>query len=92
MANDIALLDRVERESGVRPYAVLGDTDRYKHRVQIRSESSDRLYTVSWDTAVSKWKCGCPSGISRGCCKHLDAMIPALDRAYRAQPGKLARG
>lgn len=56
---------------------------RYINRLQIKSSSSSRLYTVSFDTAVGQWCCNCPGWVvkkpnkPRGC-KHLTAMMPAL--------------
>lgn len=58
-------------------YAVetLPDSDRYKCRFAVRSESSNRKYLISFDAApgAGYWKCSCPGCISHGQCKHLDA-------------------
>ena len=52
------------------------DTDRYKVRFTIRSESSSRLYMVSFDAApgAGYWTCSCPGNLRYGHCKHLTAM------------------
>lgn len=57
----------------------------YRHRMQIRSESSSRLYTVAYRKATGEWCCSCPgwirhhgAGIS---CKHLTRMVPSLAAA-----------
>lgn len=55
---------------------VFADTDRYKHRFTVRSESSNSLYMVSYDDApeAKYWTCSCRGNISKGQCKHLTAM------------------
>lgn len=64
---------------------IFADTPRYKCRFTIRSESSDRLYMVSFDAAPGAcwWVCSCPGCIRHGGCKHLDAM-GAKGRKYGA--------
>lgn len=52
---------------------VLPDSDRYKCRFKVRSESSNRLYLMSYDTAGSYWTCSCRGNIRHGQCKHLTA-------------------
>jgi len=54
----------------------LADTDRYKCRFKVRSESSGRLYMVSFDSAdgAGYWTCSCPGNIRHGDCKHLRAV------------------
>ena len=54
---------------------VLPDSDRYKCRFKVCSESSDRLYLISFDAAdgAGYWVCSCPGCITRGQCKHLTA-------------------
>ena len=53
---------------------VLPNTDRYKCRFDIPSQSSGRIYRVSFDAAGPYWVCSCPGNIRHGQCKHLDAM------------------
>lgn len=55
---------------------VLPDTGRYKVRFKIKSESSSKLYMVSFDNAdgAGYWVCSCPGNIRHGQCKHLTAM------------------
>lgn len=55
---------------------VLPDGPRYKFRFKIRSESSDKLYLVSYDDApgAKYWVCSCMGCIRHGNCKHLDSM------------------
>ena len=53
---------------------VLPNSDRYKCSVKIRSESSNQIYMVSFDTAISAWVCSCRGCVSRGSCKHLESL------------------
>lgn len=73
-----ALVVAVAKQFGAK---LLPDSDRYKHRMEIRSQSSTRLYVVSWDTATRAWACKCPGWIRHRHCKHLDEMRPQLERA-----------
>lgn len=54
---------------------VYPDSSRYKGGFGLRSESSNRLYKVSFDCAPGAmyWTCSCPGNIRHGQCKHLDA-------------------
>jgi len=54
---------------------VLPDSDRYKFRFKVRSESSNNLYLISYDNAPGAgwWTCSCRGNISHGQCKHLTA-------------------
>jgi hypothetical protein len=49
------------------------DSTRYKGGFGVRSETSNRLYKVSFDTAQGCWVCSCPGNIAHGDCKHLSA-------------------
>jgi len=50
---------------------VLSDSDRYKNRFAVRSESNPaREYVVSYDTATKQWDCSCPAGRHGHPCKH----------------------
>ena len=53
---------------------ILPDSGRYKMRFTIRSETSNSLYMVSFDTAGPYWVCSCRGCIGHGHCKHLEAM------------------
>ena len=61
----------------------LPESGTHANRMEIRSESSDRLYVVSQAKSSGEWQCSCPGwimkrpGKPRGC-KHLTAMAPAL--------------
>lgn len=49
------------------------DSNRYKGGFGVRSQSSDRIYKISFDVAQSCWVCSCPGCIRHGHCKHLQA-------------------
>lgn len=50
------------------------DDNRWKCKMDIRSETSDSVYRVSFDTAGPYWVCSCMGNIRHGSCKHLEAM------------------
>jgi hypothetical protein len=54
--------------------AKLRDMARYKNRFSVPSDSSDKRYTVAFDTAeqAGYWTCSCMGCCTRGTCKHLD--------------------
>ena len=54
---------------------LLPDSARYKVRFKVRSESSNNLYLVSYDSApgAGYWTCSCRGNIRHGSCKHLEA-------------------
>jgi hypothetical protein len=49
----------------------LPDNDQWTNRFEIRSESSNRLYTVAQNKANGLWGCSCPGYLSQRKCKHL---------------------
>jgi hypothetical protein len=49
------------------------DSERYKGGFGVRSQSSNEVYKISFDTAMFCWKCSCRGCIRWGQCKHLDA-------------------
>ena len=55
--------------------AVYDDSARYKFGFGVASQSSGRIYKISFDAAPGclYWKCSCPGCISHGDCKHLRA-------------------
>jgi len=78
-AKDLALISQT---TGLK---ILGDTATHKARMEIKSESSNRLYLVSFRPSLQQWECSCPAwcmkkaGKPRGC-KHLKNMLPALEQ------------
>ncbi len=75
---------------------VLPDDTRYKCRFDIRSETSNRIYRISFDSSPGAlyWKCSCPGYIRHGHCKHLRAMgLPGRsDGASQEWAAKFALG
>jgi hypothetical protein len=49
------------------------------NRLQIRSATSKRLYTVAQRESDGVWGCSCPGWVTKRNCKHLKAMMPALN-------------
>lgn len=50
----------------------LPDTDRYANRFDVRSQSSNRMYRISYDKSdgMRCWVCSCPGYLRHGHCKH----------------------
>lgn len=79
MANDLAKKNSIVKAS--RPatpsgaIAVYADSERYKFGFGVASESSGRVYKISFDAALGSlcWVCSCPGCIRTGQCKHLTA-------------------
>ena len=62
---------------------MLSDTDQWQHRFNIKSESSNRLYTIAQHKLKKHWGCSCPAWKSRRKCKHLQALgIPPNEQPY----------
>jgi hypothetical protein len=63
---------------------ILPESETHTNRMHVRSESSNRLYVISQAKSSGEWQCSCPGwamkkpGKPRGC-KHLNAILPALD-------------
>ncbi len=68
---------RINRE------VALPDNDQWQHRFTIKSESSDRLYTVSQNKTKKHWGCSCPGYRTRRHCKHLEQIgLPTHETPY----------
>jgi hypothetical protein len=79
-ANRYALTIRVPA-SALQP-----DNAQWTNRIQIRSESSNRVYIISQNKAKRHWGCSCPGWCNRRKCKHLDALnLPAFEKAHEVQ-------
>lgn len=64
----------------------LPDNDQWENRFTIRSESSNRLYTVAQHKKKRHWACSCPAWLTRRKCKHLDAIgLPNHETPFEAQ-------
>ena len=59
----------------------LPDNKQWTNRFEVRSESSDRVYTIAQNKAKGHWGCSCPSWRTRRTCKHLKALgLPELEQ------------
>jgi hypothetical protein len=65
--------------------ALLADNAAYTNRFDIRSESSNRLYTVAQSKSGRWWSCSCPGWIRYRNCKHLRALgLPGHNQPHEA--------
>lgn len=63
----------------------LPDTATHVNRFQIKSESSDSLYTIAQSRSGGWWSCGCRGWIRHKNCKHLQALgLPGQHRPFEA--------
>lgn len=72
---------------------LLPDSKTHRTRIEIRSESSNRLYVVSRRNDSKEWECSCPGWTRhspRRPCKHLRTMAPVLDQIAEIGDGKKA--
>ncbi|MCH5684261.1 hypothetical protein LWM68_08295 [Niabella sp. W65] len=61
----------------------LPDTDQWQFRFNVRSETSNRLYTIAQNKKKRHWGCSCPAWKRYRHCKHLDAIgIPGYEKPY----------
>jgi hypothetical protein len=72
MANHLVT---IARRAGA---VVLPDNDQWVNRMEIRSETSSRIYIVAQRKSDGSWGCSCPGWKAHRHCKHLRAMGPAL--------------
>jgi hypothetical protein len=64
----------------------LDDNAQWTNRFQIKSESSDRLYTIAQNKSGRFWGCNCPGWIRHKTCKHLhNLQLPGHHQPYEAQ-------
>jgi hypothetical protein len=66
---------------------LLPDGEQWVNRIQVRSESSNRLYIVAQRKTTGEWSCGCPGWKAHRNCKHLKNMVPILIAAAKPAPG-----
>ena len=68
---------------------LMPDNAQWTNRFMIRSESSNRLYTIAQNKNRRYWGCNCPGWISRRNCKHLRALgLPGNEAPYEAKLNK----
>lgn len=58
---------------------ILPDNDQWTFRMEIRSETSGRLYVVAQNKKTKQWGCSCPRWKTKRTCKHLKSMLPLLE-------------
>lgn len=62
---------------------LLPDNDQWQFRMEVKSETSDRIYIVSQNKKKKHWGCSCPGYRIHRTCKHLEAMgLPAKEQPY----------
>src|SRR2546423_1559565 len=64
---------------------LLPNNTQWVNRIQIRSETSSRLYVVAQRRSDLSWACSCFGWKSHRHCKHLDNMVPLLEAAIRPE-------
>ena len=61
---------------------LLPDNGSHQNRMEIRSETSSRVYIVAQNNRHGvdhgRWECSCMGWIRHRNCKHLKAMVPSL--------------
>lgn len=60
---------------------ILPDNAQWKNRFEIKSESSNRIYTVAQRKSDNSWGCSCPGWKRHRTCKHLNTITPLLKAA-----------
>jgi len=69
---------------------LMEDNVQWTNRLQIRSESSSRMYTVAQRKSNGEWACSCMGWIRNRHCKHLTAIKPLLPKCESVP--KIGRG
>lgn len=61
----------------------LPDNDQWQFRFEIRSETSNRIYTIAQHRTRKHWGCSCPGWKRYRTCKHLEAIgLPTHERPF----------
>jgi hypothetical protein len=64
----------------------LPDNSLWENRFEIKSESSDRLYTIAQHKVKRHWGCSCMAWKRYRQCKHLTAIgVPNKEQPYEAR-------
>jgi len=68
--------------------AILPDNSQYTNRFEIKSQSSNAIYTVAQSKSGRWWSCSCPGWIRHRKCKHLTALgLPGKQQPFEAALG-----
>ena len=71
---------------------LLPDNSQYTNRFEIKSQSSDAIYTIAQSKSGRWWACSCLGWIRHKRCKHLDALgLPGKHEPFEAKLGPGAR-
>jgi len=71
---------------------LLPDNSQYTNRFEIKSGTSDAIYTVAQSKSGRWWACSCLGWIRHKHCKHLDALgLPGKHRPFEAALGPASR-
>lgn len=63
----------------------LPDNDQWKNRFQIKSESSNKLYTIAQHKSGLYWGCNCMGWVRHKSCKHLQTLgLPGHFQPFEA--------
>ena len=64
----------------------LPDNDQWQFRFEVKSETSDRLYTIAQNKKKKHWGCSCFAYRRYRNCKHLKAIgLPGNEVPYEAR-------
>jgi hypothetical protein len=83
MTTDQATIAEIAAQIGS---TLLPDNDRWTNRFEIRSQSSDRRYTIAQQRADGVWGCSCPGWTHHRRCKHLTDVLSRLTRLAERVP------
>ena len=61
----------------------LPDNAVWENRFQVKSESSNRLYTIAQNKQKRHWACSCRGWVAHRKCKHLTALgLPCFEKPF----------
>lgn len=59
---------------------VMPDNSQWTNRFEIKSSSSNRIYTIAQNKSKRFWGCSCPGWIHHRHCKHIKALgLPCFE-------------